>query len=306
MIENFQETTKRVFNVGWKNFKRNSYLSMGTTGVMVLVLFLFSGLMSLSYISSQIVSSLEEKVDVSVYFKNESSEEEISKIKSDLESLGSVKRVEYVSRDQALNEFKERHAGDTLVQDSLAELDDNPLQASLNIKANDSSQYASITTFLEGNKFRSLVDKINFYENEQVIKRVLAISGGVRNWGFLLTMALALIAVLVTFNTVRLTIYSQKQEIEIMRLVGGSNWHIKAPYLVEGGLYGALAAIIVAATFYPMVYFISPKVETLMPGVSLIGYFVSNGFQFLFLLLFIGVILGATSSLVAIRRFLKV
>ena len=305
-MENFQKIAKRIFNVGWTNFKRNSYLSIGTTGVMVLVLFLFSGLMSLNYLASQIVSSLEEKVDVSVYFKNDASEEEIAKVKSDLESLGTVKNVEYVSKDQALDEFKERHAGDTLVQNSLAELDENPLQASLNVKASDSSQYASIVTFLEGNKFRSLVDKINFYENEQVIARVLAISGGLRNWGFLLTMALALIAVLVTFNTVRLTIYSQKQEIEIMRLVGGSNWHIKAPYLVEGGLYGALAAGIVAVVFYPVAYFISPKIETLMPGVSLISYFVSNIFQFVPLIFFIGILLGVTSSFVAIRRFLKI
>ncbi|MEK7121871.1 MAG: permease-like cell division protein FtsX [Patescibacteria group bacterium] len=305
-MENFQKIAKRIFNVGWTNFKRNSYLSIGTTGVMVLVLFLFSGLMSLNYLASQIVSSLEEKVDVSVYFKNDASEEEIAKVKSDLESLSTVKNVEYVSKDQALDEFKERHAGDTLVQNSLAELDENPLQASLNVKASDSSQYASIVTFLEGNKFRSLVDKINFYENEQVIARVLAISGGLRNWGFLLTMALALIAVLVTFNTVRLTIYSQKQEIEIMRLVGGSNWHIKAPYLVEGGLYGVLAAGIVAVVFYPVAYFISPKIETLMPGVSLISYFVSNIFQFVPLIFFIGILLGATSSFVAIRRFLKI
>jgi cell division transport system permease protein len=305
-MEDLKATAKRVFNVGWTNFKRNTYLSMGTTGVMVLVLFLFSGLISLNFLTSQIVSGLDEKVDISVYFKNDASEDEIAKVKSDLEVLGAVKNVEYVSKDQALNEFKARHAGDTLVQDSLAELDVNPLQASLNVKADDSSQYASIVTFLEGNKFRSLVDKINFYENEQVIKRVLAISGGLRNWGFLFTMALALIAVLVTFNTVRLTIYSQKQEIEIMRLVGGSNWHIKAPYLVEGGLYGALAAGIVIVIFYPAIFFISPKVEGLMPGVSLISYFVSNIFQFIPLIFFIGILLGVTSSFVAIRRFLKI
>lgn len=305
-MEDLKVTAKRIFKVGWTNFKRNTYLSMGTTGVMVLVLFLFSGLMSLGYLTSQVISGLEEKVDVSVYFKNNASEQEIAQVKTDLESLGTIRSVEYLSKDQALNEFKARHAGDTLVQDSLAELSDNPLQASLNVKAKDSSQYASIVTFLEGNKFRSFVDKINFYENEQVIKRVLTISGGLRNWGFIFTMVLALIAVLVTFNTVRLTIYSQKQEIEIMRLVGGSNWHIKAPYLVEGGLYGALAAGIVVVIFYPAIFFISPKVEGLMPGVSLISYFVSNIFQFIPLIFFIGILLGVTSSFVAIRRFLKI
>ena len=173
----------------------------------------------------------------------------------------------------------------------MAELDFNPLQASLNIKANDPSQFASIVQFLEANKFRSVIDKINFYENEKVIGRLQSISSGIQNWGFILTMVLAVIAVLVTFNTIRLTIYNQRQEIEIMKLVGGSNWHIKAPYLVEGGLYGALAAVVTTAVFYPAMFLISPKVEALMPGVSLISYFAVNMFQFLFLVFSVGVLL---------------
>ena len=301
-----KEHLTRIFSVGWTNFKRNSYLSFGTTGVMVLVLMLFSGLMAVNFLSASIVNNLENKVDISVYFKNEAAEEEIGAVKNELEELDTVARVEYVSRGQALEDFKARHAGDALIQESLAELEDNPLQASLSVKAKDSAEYPAIVQFLEANKFRSLVDKINFYENEQVIKRVQSISNGMRNWGFLATMALAVVAVLVTFNTVRLTIYNQRQEIEIMRLVGGSNWHIKAPYLVEGGIYGAFAAAITLVIFYPVAYFVSPKVETLMPGVSLIGYFVSNSLQFIFLTAFIGVLLGAASSFVAIRRFLRV
>ncbi len=301
-----KESLERIFNVGWTNFKRNSYLSLGTTGVMTLVLLLFSGLMAVNFLSSTIISGLEDKVDISVYFKNEASDTEIGAVRQELENLGSVAKVEYISREQALNDFKQRHAGDVLIQESLNELDGNPLQASLNVKASEPSGYPSIVQFLEANKFRSLVDKINFYENEQVIKRVQSISGGLRNWGFLATMMLAMIAVLVTFNTVRLTIYNQRHEIEIMRLVGGSNWHIKAPYLVEGGLYGALAAAITFVVFYPTAYLISPKIESIMPGVSLIGYFVSNGIQFIFLVSFIGILLGMASSFVAIRRFLKV
>ncbi|OGN10018.1 MAG: hypothetical protein A3J46_04080 [Candidatus Yanofskybacteria bacterium RIFCSPHIGHO2_02_FULL_41_11] len=273
---------------------------------MVLVLVLFSGLMAVNFLSSEIVISLQEKVDVSAYFKTDISEEEILGIKSELELLSNVKNVEYISAVQALDEFKERHAGDAIIQDSLAELDFNPLQASLNIKADDPSQFASIVQFLEANQFRSVIDKINFYENEKVIERLQSISGGIQNWGFILTMILAVIAVLVTFNTIRLTIYNQRQEIEIMKLVGGSNWHIKAPYLVEGGLYGAFAAAVTAAIFYPTIFFVSPKVESLMPGVSLISYFKTNMFQFLFLVFFVGVLLGVVSSFVAIRRFLKV
>lgn len=273
---------------------------------MVLVLLLFSGLLAVNYVSNRIVSILQSKVDVSVYFKIDASEEDILKVKSDLEDLPEVKLVEYVSKEQALDDFKVKHAGDTLIQESLAELDTNPLQSSLNIKAQNSNQYASITSFLEGNKFRSVVDKIDFYENETVIKRIEVIYQGVQNWGFAMTMILALVAVLVTFNTIRLTMYNQRQEIEIMRLVGGSNRHIKAPFLVEGGLYGTFAAFISLVIFYPLVIFVSPKVESLMPGLGLVEHFISNGFQFVFMVFFVGILLGIVSSLVAIRKFLRI
>src|SRR3989344_8829143 len=297
---------KRIFDVAWTNFRRNTYTSIGTTGIMVLVLILFSGLMTVNFLSDEIVSSLQDKVDVSAYFKQDANENEILEVKKDVEAMPNVKSVTYISREQALADFKARHAGDALIQDSLAELAENPLQASLNVKAKTSGQYAAIVGFLEGNKLRSLMEKINFYENEEGIKRVEGISGGLQNWGFVATMVLAAIAVLVTFNTVRLTIYSQRQEIEIMQLVGGSNWQIKAPYLVEGGAYGMFAALIASAVFYPAAYFVSPKIETLMPGLGLFGYFVSNVHEFIPLLFFVGILLGVVSSAVAIRRFLKI
>lgn len=301
-----KEIFTRVLQAGWKNFKRNSYLSFGTTGVMALVLLLFLGLIGLNFLAHTLVTSLEEKVDISVYFKTEATEDEMSTIKQELQELSEVRYVQYVSRDQALADFKERHAGDALIQESLAELDTNPLQASLNIKAKNSDLYASIVSFLEANKFRPLVDKINFYENEQVIARIKQISGGIENWGFIATLVLALVAIMITFNTIRLTIYSQKQEIEIMRLVGGSNWFIRGPYMVEGALYGSFAAFVALVLFYPLASFISPKLALIMPGISFSGYFNSNVIQLTALTFGVGIVLGVISSVIAIRKFLKV
>lgn len=291
---------------GWNNFKRNSYVSFGTTGVMTLVLLVFLMLITASYITRTIVASLEEKVDVTVYFKITATEEEIFAVQDEIAVQEPVAYVQYVSRDEALEEFKTRHAGDPLIQESLAEIEGNPLQASLNIKAKDPNQYATIVNSLEGNKFRSLMDKINFYENEQVIDRIKRISGGLQNWGLISILVMAVIAVLVTFNTIRLTIYNQKHEIEIMRLVGGSNWFIRAPYIIEGTLYGVFAASIALVLFYPVLSYVSPKVELLMPGVSLIGYFVANALYLVPLTALAGVLLGVISSSVAIRRFLKI
>ena len=301
-----KEKINRVIRAGWTNFKRNSYVTFGTTGVMALVLVLFLGLIAVNFLGGVVVSALESKVDVSVYFKTESTEDDIMAVKKDLEGLNTVASVDYVSREQALAAFKERHAQDALIQESLAELENNPLQSSLNVKAADAGQYATIVSFLETHKLRTTIDKINYYENEAVIGRVQRISQSVQQSGVVGTLVLAIIAVLVAFNTIRLTIYNQKNEIEIMRLVGGSNWYIRAPYLIEGSLYGIFAAALALAVFYAGAASVSPKVALVMPGISLIGYFAGNIIQIVLLTLAAGIGLGVISSLVAIRRFLRV
>src|SRR5579863_6511360 len=93
---------QRIFDTGWTNFKRNSYLSFGTTGVMALVLLLFAGLLTVNYISSQVVTGLENKVDVTAYFKQAATEDEIMSVQQDLENQPNVQQVTYVSQDQAL------------------------------------------------------------------------------------------------------------------------------------------------------------------------------------------------------------
>ncbi len=301
-----KEKLQRVIAAGWTNFKRNSYVTFGTTGVMALVLLLFLGLIAVNFLAGVMVSGLESKVDVSVYFKTDASDDTIRTVKTDLESLNTVKTVQVVSREEALAQFKERHAQDALIQESLAELETNPLQASLNIKATDTGQYASIVSFLETHKLRTAIDTINYYENEAVIGRVRNISQSAQQWGLVITLLLAVIAVLVAFNTIRLTIYNQKHEIEIMRLVGGSNWYIRAPYLVEGSLYGSFAGVVALIAFYAAAVSVSPQVALVMPGVSLIGYFTGNAIQITLLILAAGIGLGVLSSFIAIRRFLRV
>lgn len=297
---------KKIIDSGWTNFRRNSYVSFAATGIMALALILFLGLLSLQFLSSQIVASLQDKIDISAYFKPDAVEEQILKIKSDLSVLPEVANVAYVSREQALEDFKARHAQDELIQESLEQLDSNPLAASLNIKTNDSSQYASIAQFLEASSLRAVIDKISFYENKGVIERIESISNAIGSWGLIVTLVLALIAVAVIFNTVRLTIFNQKQEIEIMRLVGASNWHVRGPYLAEGGLYGLFASVIALAIFYPSVYFVSDKILAFAPSVNLFGYFLVGMPQVVLMVAGLGIILGIASSFFAIRKHLRI
>lgn len=286
------------------NFKRNSYLSLAAIGIMTIALMLFVGLLAFQFLASRVVTSLEDKIDISVYFEIEALEDDILAVKSELQDLPNVTEVEYISRERALEIFRERRGNDPLIEESLQQLDDNPLRASLNIGASDPSEYDSIVVFLDNPRFSPMINKV--VENPDVIDRVIGISNAIQNGGFLTVIVLALIAVLVTFNTIRLTIYNQRQEIEVMRLVGASNWHIRGPYVAEGGYYGGLAAIIALAISYPVIYGISRKLITFIPEVDVFRYFVTNWWQVVLLTIALGIVLGTVSSAIAIRRHLKI
>lgn len=300
-----KDSTKRIIKSGWTNFRRNSWLSFGTTGVMTLSLLVLIGLIASNASLQGISSSLKEKVDVSAYFKFEATEDQILEIKSQLELMPQVKTIAYISEEQALAIFKERHKSDELIQSALDELGNNPLQASLSIKAKDPNQYVDIVNFLEGTEFNGLIEKVNYYENEKVISKIDSLSKGLNTGGALIALILAIISILIAFNTIRLTIYSQRQEIEIMRLVGASNWQIQGPYIMEGSIYGIIAGLISLAISYPIILLVSPKIHTLVPDLNLFNYFVSYIGQIIGLVIISGIALGIISSIIAIRRYLK-
>lgn len=300
----FLTNLKRILKSGFQGFARNSWLSTATILVTTLVLFVLGVLVLLSAISNTILVSLEEKVDISVYFIPDADEESIFAVKQEIETLPDVKEVTYVSKDAALSKFRERHAGSALISDALAELGDNPLQASLNIRAVDPTNYVSISDFLLDKNYPS-VDKINYFENRLVIDRLSTIIGTVRGAGAFLVLFLAFVAVLVAFNTVRLAIYTMREEIRIMRLVGAPSWFIRSPFLVNGILYGAISATIVTILFLPISWIISPQILLVVPNFNLFQYFLNNFWEFFGILFSTGVALGIISSFIAIRRYLE-
>mgnify|MGYP001587684517 FL=1 len=111
---------------------------------------------------------------------------------------------------------------------------------------------------------------------------------------------------LVAFNTVRLAIYTAREEINIMKLVGATNWYIRGPFMIEGIMHGGIAAVAMALLFLPMTWVISPKISVFLPSIDLYKYFVANFMEFFAIILAIGVVLGVASSTVAVRRYLKI
>ncbi len=295
----------RILHYGFKNFWRNGWLSTVTVAIMVLALMVFNGLLLFRVVANQAAASIQDKIDISVYFKTDTSEDDILRIKQSLESLSEVKGVEYVSRDNALAIFRQNHVNDNVISQGINELDTNPLEASLNVKAQRPDQYASIANYLGTPNLASYIDTISYSKNQVVIDRLTSIINNVSRGGLLLTIFLAIIAGLVVFNTIRLAIYSNREEIGVMRVVGASNSFVRGPSVVEGTISGVLAAVFSLALMAPAIYFVSPHLKVFIPGLDLFQYFYMNIGRLLAYQLLFGVGIGVFSSFVAVRRYLK-
>ena len=300
-------SVRRIIRSSWLSFVRNKWLGIATVSIMVMTIFLITSLFLMAGVTKFLIASLQEKVDISVYLKKEVPEADILSLKTELEKAPEIKNVEYVSEEEALQKFKERHKSDNVILQALEEIGDNPLLATLNIKANQASQYEAITNFLESSPvYQNLIEKINYRETKAVIDRIFSISSSVNTAGFIFSLILGLVAILVAFNTVRMAIYSMREEISIMRLVGASNWFIRGPFIFQGAMAGGIAAIISLFLFLILLLFLSPRMEVLLPGFSLLRYFLQNLGMIVLLQFLTGVGLGVVSSFIAIRRYLNI
>lgn len=286
-------------------------VSLSAIFVMSVALFVVGSTILLSVFLDSSLQEIKSKVDVNVYFNPDAQESDIFLMKRSLEELPEVKAIEYISRDQAIANFKARHDNDYLMTQALDELIDNPLGAILNIKAKDTSQYEAIAKRIKSDQDTAgpggnLIYNVNYSKNKVVIDKLTGITQGVERVSFAILLVLIAIAVIITFNTIRLAIYVSREEIAIMRLVGANNSFVRGPFIVEGVMYGMVAAIMATALFYPVTLWLRDATENFYGGVDLFSYYIAHLNQIFMILLSGGVFLGAVSSFLAVRRYLKV
>lgn len=299
-------TLNRIIKFGLLNFWRNGWLSTATVLIMSITLSVWTSIFLLNVVLTSVLNTLSDKVDISVYFNQNAKESDILALSEKLKNLEEVASVEYISVEDALVIFKKRHASDEILLKSVEELSNNPLEASLNILAKDASKYESVSNFLSQGQFRSVISKVNFTENKTVIERFNNIIDVLRQSGFVASLVLALITFLVAFNTVRLAIYSSREEITIMKLVGASNWFVRGPFIVEGVLHGLAASGFAFMIIIPGVAALGPKLFNFLPDINLVTYLGDNFWSLLLFQTLGGIALGVFSSWFAIRKYLRV
>lgn len=300
---------KSILKSGFLNFKRGGLVSFASLLVMTVTLSVITVLILLQTVLNFSLKQLEEKVDISIYFVTKAPEEKILVLKNSIEKLPEVESVVYVSANEALENFRKRHENDYTTIQALDEIKDNPLGGYLNVKAKDVSQYENIANFLKSDDALvtgslNIVDKINYYQNKDVIDRLNSIINGASRLGFIITLLLVGISIVITYNTIRLTIFISKEEIGIMRLVGASKTRVQGPFMVEGIIYGIVSAILASILFIPITSWFGKNMTGFL-GINLSSYYINNIFQIFLILLASGVFLGIISSLLAVRKYLN-
>lgn len=299
-------TLKRTFAEALKNFFRNGLMSFAALGIMTFSLYLVGLLIFLSLAGNLIFKNLEEKADISIYFKPDVTEKTILEAKNEIEKNTLVLSAIYISKDEALVNFKAENANEPIILESLEEIGENPLLASLTIQAKDSNQFPAIYEAINQSAFKENLSRINYEKNKELIDKITASVNTAKKVGLILGLIFCTISILIIFNAVRLTIYNQKQEIEIMRLVGASNAYIRLPYIFEGIFY-ALGGTILALLFAILTIKIADShFSEKILNQSLNSFFWQNLLNIIYFQLILGILLGVFSSLIAIRKYLKI
>lgn len=300
---------RRVFKAGFVGFWRSAYVSLASVFVLTVALFVIGATMFLDQLLSVSLQTLQSKVDINVYFVPDASQDEIDRLQTSLTALPDVAGVTFTSREDALRIYREQNQNDEIAMQALEELNENPLGANLAIQAKEASQYEQIAQFLdEQRELESpnapVIDEVNYNRNKESIDKLSGIINAVEQAGFIVMLVLLVAAVLITFNTIRLAIYTSREEIAIMRLVGASNMFIRGPFMLQGVMYGFISGLLSMLIFYPILLWLGPGTETFFE-FNLLTYYLDNIVYIFSVLVGIGIVLGLVSSTLAVARYLR-
>jgi cell division transport system permease protein len=308
-MDSFLTNIIRSITYGFQNFGRNLFLSIATTSIMVLTLFGLGFFMVINQIYGDALRGIQDRVDISVYLKDGLEETQVNNFIEYVKGIEGVKETNLITKEMALDKFKETYKDNPSILQSLQVLDTNPLPVTLTVKAESSEFYKQINDNLLASQYKdTVIQETDFQKStsKDIIDKLNNIIRVTRNVGIGVIIVLATIAILITYNTVRLTLYSYRQEIEIMRLVGASDSQIKGPFFVEGILFGVFGTFISFLILFVVVLLI-PSGTLLNPtSLPLSEYVLTNAFFIIGVQLVAGIALGVGSSLIAINRYLKV
>lgn len=305
-------TQLRILKTGLQNFIRNATLAIAAMAVMVITLtiILFSFIANITF--DHTIKQITDRIDISVYLTDEIAEDgdRLDELINDVKSIENVRAVEFISKEEALEIYKRDNQDNPDLLTAIS-LTDNPLPPSLRIKPEDPNRIQEIKTFLEQPDIQAVQSDETSYsgERKEAIDKISRAATFLRQAGLASIVVFMLVSMLIIFNTIRMAIFNRRDELQIMRLLGASTWFIRGPFVVETVLYGVIAALASVGICNTIFVVSASAFEASSLGLLDIQY-TSNYFSEHFWLiltaqLLVGIIIGAASSVIATRRYLK-
>lgn len=286
-------TVKYFFKESFTSLVRNSWMSLASIGAVASALIILGSFLLLSVNFDYILKDVESQVEITAYLEDTLDQDNLSRLKEDITSTDGVKEAQFISKEEAIEEFKEQ------VGKELLEGIDNPLPNSFRVKVNDPHEVASVAGKIEG---LSGIDEVKY--GKGVVEKLFNIIHWIRVIGMAIMVVFAAVSVFIISNTIRLTVFARRREINIMKYIGATDWFVRWPFLIEGmilGLIGSALAVGVLAVGYNYL-FVTMKLN--LPMISLVPK--EEFYDYVLGFLGIGMLIGAFGSSFSIKRFLNV
>ncbi len=293
-------TILRHIKEGGKNIVRNGWMTFASISAVTVMLFVVGAFLLLIMNINHFASSLEEDVEVQVFIDLTASEEEQDELRDELDSLDGIEDISYISRDEGLDTFIESLGEQGEFFETLR--DENPLNDKFVLRAEDPQETVLIAEEAEE---LSHVETVEY--GQDIFEQLFAATDLIRWIGLALIIGLMFTAMFLIANTIKITIIARKREIQIMKLVGATNWFIRWPFFIEGLLLGILGAIIpISLLTYGYIRFYEAMGDE--TGLEFFEFLPASPltFQMALLLVSIGAFVGMWGSIMSVRKFLKV
>lgn len=300
--------SSRVLKFAWQNMWRNLWLSIVTLTTLVLVLVSLTALFAVNAVTDAALTKIQSKLEVAINFLPTAIPQQVDDAKIQLLALPGLDSITSISKEEALLKFKERTKDNATIQQSLQELGDNPFGPALVLHAQNPAGYDQALKFIQTANFKDIIETTDIPVYQDIVAKLDNLTNQVKRGAGIMAGFFGLLALIVAFNTVRVSIYSQREEIGIMKLVGATNGFISWPYVIDGSLYAVLATILTIAICLPLAALIEPTLKAFLniESFSLVQYLIRNSLSIFGLELLIAVVINIVASAIAVRKYLKV
>jgi len=287
---------------------RNLWLSIVTLTTLVLVLVSLTALFAVNAVTDAALTKIQSKLEVAINFLPTAIPQQVDDAKIQLLALPGLDSITSISKEEALLKFKERTKDNATIQQSLQELGDNPFGPALILHAQNPAGYDQALKFIQTANFKDIIETTDIPIYQDIVAKLDNLTGQVKRGAGIMAGFFGLLALIVAFNTVRVSIYSQREEIGIMKLVGATNGFISWPYVIDGSLYALLATLLTIGICLPLAALIEPTLKAFLniESFSLTQYLIKNSLSIFGLELLIAVVINIVASAIAVRKYLKV